>query len=111
LEFDLTPIGEAIRLSLRGRLDTAAVEAMQSRVLESIVPAGRNTIVDLSGVSFLASQGVRLLITATHGLRQRNASLVLFGAQPLVAESLNLVIRQIIPMTDTQAHALELLAP
>jgi len=107
LEFELTPVGEATRLSLRGRLDTATVEAMQSQVLESIVPPGRDTIVDLSGVSFLASQGVRLLITATHGLRQHNASLVLFGAQPLVAESLNLVIRQVIPMTDTEAHALE----
>ena len=109
MEFDLTPVGEVIRLRLRGRLDTAAVEAMQSRVLDSLVPSGRHTMVDLSGVSFLASQGVRLLITATHGLRQRNASLVLFGAQPLVAESLNLVIRQVIPMTDTEAHALELL--
>lgn len=106
MEFELTPVGDAVRLTLRGRLDTLAVQSGQDQVLASIVAPGRDTIVDLSGVDFVASQGVRMLIGATHGLRQRQARLVLFGAQPLVAESLRLAVGKLIPIADTEAQAL-----
>ena len=109
MEYEITPVGAVTRLCLRGRLDSANVEAMHSQVLDAIVPLGRHTVVDLSAVSFVASLGVRMLISATHALRQQNANVVLYGAPPLVAESLNLVIKQIIPMVATEQEALALL--
>lgn len=110
MEFELTDIGIATKLVLRGRLDGAGVAQIEQRLLDGIAAAARNTIVDLAGVSFISSLGIRTLLSAAEALRTMRASLVLYGAQPLVAESLNLVVKQLIPLVSVESQALQLLA-
>lgn len=61
-------------------------------------------------MGFISSLGIRMLLGAADALRPRRATLVLYGAQPLVAESLNLVVKQLIALVSDETQALELLA-
>jgi anti-anti-sigma factor len=110
MELQLTDLGNATKIVLRGRLDTPGVGQIETRFIASIVPAGKHALVDLSGVDFLASMGIRMLITTAHSLRRKKAQLILFGAQPLVQESLDGVsLNQIIPVVASESEAKGLL--
>jgi anti-anti-sigma factor len=58
-----------------------------------------NIVVDLAGVSFLASIGIRLLMTAARGQKGRGGHLVLAAAQPPVLKVIQTAgIDQLIPV-------------
>lgn len=100
---------QGVKIALRGRLDTPGVGAIESRF--AAAAARKNALVDLSGVTFLASMGIRMLITAARGLKSSGHRLVLFGAQALVREVLeNAGLAQIMPIAADESSALQLLA-
>jgi anti-sigma B factor antagonist len=110
MEFQVSDLGSAARIALVGRLDTLGVERIETRFSASIIPKARNTAIDLSGVTFLSSMGLRLLISTARSLSLKKAKLVLFGPQPLVKETLeHASIGAIIPIAVDEAHALQLL--
>ena len=110
MEFELTELGNAARVSLVGRLDAPGVERIETRFMASVVPKARNTAVDLTGVTFVSSMGLRLLISAARSLSQKKAKLVLFGPQPLVKESLDHAsLGDMIPILADKTQALALL--
>jgi anti-sigma B factor antagonist len=109
VEYVLSESGAVTKVALHGRLDAPSVDRIEAGLLASIVAGDRSAMVDLAGVTFVSSVGIRMLLGATEALRQRRARLVLYGAQPLVAESLNLVIKQLIPLVDTESQARALL--
>jgi anti-anti-sigma factor len=93
---------------LNGRLDAAGADQIDLRFTSNVVSPGRNAIIDLSGVTFIASMGLRLLISTARSLRLKGGTLVLFGAQELVKSVLDdAALEQIIPIVETerQAHA------
>lgn len=94
---------------LRGRLDTVGVGEIETRFTATVVPLGRPTIVDLGAVDFVSSMGLRLLIGTARALSLRKAKLVLFGPQPLVAESLESAgLSGLVPIVAGRAEALAL---
>lgn len=100
--------GTATLVRLTGRLDSRGVDGIDLRFTAGVVSPGRNTLVDLSGVSFVASMGIRLLISSARSLSKKGGTLVLFGAQELVQSVLeHAAIDQIIPVVATQQEALE----
>lgn len=102
-------VGEVRRVVLVGRLDTAGVDVVETRFGAAIVPNGRNTIVDLSGVTFLASMGIRMLIATTRALSRKGARLVMFGAAPGVKDVIDTAaLTEIIPLAASENEALEL---
>ena len=112
MQLQVTDLGEASKVTLEGRLDTPGVGEIETRFTASIVPPGRNALVDLSGVTFLSSMGIRMLLTVGRALKGRNATMVLFGAQPAVFQSLEHVgMPDIIPMAEDENRALALLKP
>jgi anti-sigma B factor antagonist len=95
------------RVHLTGRLDASGSDAIGVRFTAAVVPKGRNAVIDLSGVTFVASLGLRLLIATSRGLTNKGHRMALFGAPPLVQEVLdNAAIDQIMPVTATEAEAL-----
>jgi len=103
--------GKVTRVALVGRLDAAGADRVDMRFTAAVVAVGRPALVDLSGVSFIASMGLRLLIASARGLNTKGAKLVLFGANELVQDVLDqAALDQIIPIAATQAQALQLLA-
>lgn len=94
-------LGDAVdgilALSLIGRLDTPGVDHIETQLTAHLVPRGARAIVDLSQVTFIGSGGIRMFITIARALGRRGGKLVLFGAQPLVAQvfdttSLNTIV-------------------
>ena len=95
------------RITLSGRLDTPGVDKVETLFVATVVPSGKSTIVDLSRVDFVASMGIRMFITVARSLRQRQAKLVLYGAQPMVNEVFeNVSLRDIIPIVADEAEAI-----
>jgi anti-anti-sigma factor len=96
-----------IKVTLTGRLDTPGVDRIETRFFEAIVPGGHHAIVDLTGVEFVTSMGIRMFIAAARGARARNARLALFAPQPLVREVFdNAALQQLIDICPNEAAAL-----
>jgi anti-sigma B factor antagonist len=65
LEIQETREGESVRLRLIGELDLASAQGLEGRLRE-LGAAGERVGIDLSGLTFIDSSGIRLLI---HSLR------------------------------------------
>ena len=78
LEIEVTYQGNIARVKLRGRLDTPGVDRIEAKFTSAVVPEGRNTVVDLSEISFIASMGLRMFIGLGQGAQaqQREAGAV-----------------------------------
>ena len=77
MEMQHSDIGNVRKVVLTGRLDTAGVDLIETRFGASIVPAARNTVVDISEVTFLASMGIRMLISTTRSLSRKGGKIAL----------------------------------
>ncbi|MBU1002685.1 MAG: STAS domain-containing protein [Proteobacteria bacterium] len=83
-------VGNVALVSLTGRMDSAGVQAASGLFREMVIHAGRDTVLDMSGVEFMASVGMRLFIEAQKALADTGAKLVLAGPRELVAEGLRI---------------------
>lgn len=112
MDIEVTPLSPSLNcLRLQGRLDAATVDRIEVKVNAAAVAPGHDLLIDLQGVEFLASMGIRLLISAARSLKAKGARVVLFGAQPLVHEVLeHVAIDQIVPVAADEAQARALLA-
>jgi anti-anti-sigma factor len=108
MEFEITPIdAETSRVRLEGRMDSQGVDKIELRFSGGVVAAGRNAVIDLSQVTFLASMGIRLFITSARSLQHKGARMVLFGASEAVQSVLDTVaLDQIIPITVNEQQAI-----
>lgn len=77
ISFDDT--GETLRhIRLTGRLDMAGTDAISETFKELSEATHRQVILDLSGVNFLVSFGIRELITNAKLIQQRGGRMVIF---------------------------------
>ena len=69
MDMDVTDLGNnTVKIALHGRLDTPGVDQIELRFSATIVPKGKNAIVDLSDVSFVASMGLRMFISVARSV-------------------------------------------
>ena len=88
-----------LNLALIGRLDTPGVDRIETPLTAQLVPRGVRATVDLSQVTFLGSGRIRMFITIARALGRKGGRLVLYGAQPLVAEVLETTsLNDIVPV-------------
>jgi anti-sigma B factor antagonist len=98
--------GGILSVSLNGRLDTPGVDQIETQLTAHLVPRGARAIVDLSQVTFIASGGIRMFITIARALGRKGGKVVLYGAQPLVAQVLETTsLNAIIPVRPDAAAA------
>ncbi len=77
------------RIVISGRLDIAGADAISTRFAALAASAPRRIIVDLTGVNFLASIGIRSIISNAKALQQRGGKMVLLvTADTSVAKTL-----------------------
>jgi anti-sigma B factor antagonist len=107
VEMEVTELDpNLINVRLAGRLDTPGVDKVELRFTALLVPSGRNAVVDLSGVSFITSMGIRMFISVARGLMARKAKLALYAPQELVNEVFdNASLRDILPICATADEA------
>ena len=100
MKLDSAQIGDdLLKVSLDGRLDIDGVRAIENRFGFLTTTHRADVIVDLSQVSFLASIGIRMLMTSARGQKGRGGHFFLSSAQPAVEKVLVMSgIDQLIPM-------------
>ncbi len=104
--------GPAAGVELIGRLDSVGVDAVETRFNAAALSSGKHALVDLSGVTFVSSMGVRLLITAAKTMRARQLRLLLVVPAGPVREMLETAaVDTLIPMFVERDEALAVLAP
>lgn len=98
-------------LALRGRLDSAGVGQVDLGFTAHTVPRAKPLLLDMSEVTYLASLGLRMLLTVAKALSSRGAKMVLLNPQPAVRDILNLSgFDQLIPVYKDEGTALAFLA-
>jgi anti-anti-sigma factor len=96
------------RIRLQGRLDAPGADSIGVRFSAAASAAPCRVVVDLSGVGFIASLGMRLLISSARNAKAKNGVMVLFGATDMVQDVLEqMAIDQIMPIVATEALAVE----
>jgi anti-anti-sigma factor len=87
MHMQLIDAGEGIlNVSLVGRLDTPGVDQIETQLTAHLVPRAARALIDLSQVEFIGSGGIRMFITIARALGRKGGKLVLYGAQPSVAQ-------------------------
>ena len=79
--------GVAKKVALVGKLDIAGAEAV-GLPLAAIAGTKTNIVVDMVGVDFIASIGIRHLVSAAKALSRRSGRLVLLNPNDMVTEVL-----------------------
>jgi anti-anti-sigma factor len=105
MDLSFTELPEnSVRISLNGRLDTQGVDAIETRFI--VLAKQKNALVDLSGVSFVASMALRMFIGAARTLKSSGHKMILYAPQEPVGEVFrNASINQIIPVLPDEEQA------
>ncbi|MEO1058835.1 MAG: STAS domain-containing protein [Actinomycetota bacterium] len=95
------------QVALAGKLDIAGLHEVDVLFHGLTAAKQQPAIVDLSGVDYIASLGMGMLISCAQSLQRRGAKMALYGAHGVVDEALrSAAIDQVIPMVDTADAAL-----
>jgi anti-sigma B factor antagonist len=108
MQLQLTDVGNGVlNVLLIGRLDTPGVDAVETQLTAHLVPRGARAMIDLSQVTFIGSGGIRMFITIARALGRKGGKLVLYGAQPFVAQVFETTsLNEIVPVrADASAAA------
>ncbi|NKC30845.1 STAS domain-containing protein [Falsiroseomonas selenitidurans] len=112
MQFEVVEISPAAnKLVLVGRLDATTVGQVETRFTAAVAASGRSAVIDLTGLEFLSSLGIRLLLSSSRVVTRRGGTVVMFGAQPMVAEVLEaMALDDVLPLVPTEAEAMARLA-
>jgi anti-anti-sigma factor len=95
------------RIKLNGRLDLKGAGEIELRFTSLSSTDGSNVIVDMGEVDFIASIGMRLLLTCAKAKAMRGGKMALFSLQPMVVEAMETAgIDSLIPIYSDEASAL-----
>lgn len=72
-----------------GRLDGSNAPALEKELLE-LVQANSNVDIDLSGLDYVSSAGLRVFLAAAKAAKARNGKVVLLSPKPAVLEVLQI---------------------
>ena len=81
---------DVLVLALKGRLDTVSSPSVRDRFQERVDQGERRLVVDASGLTYVSSCGLRLLLQAAKQLEQRSGRMVLCALQEPVMRVLKI---------------------
>ena len=97
---------EFTQVVLTGRLDAVGVDHVGTRFQGLTAARGQHTIIDMSGVEFIASLGLSMLLSAARSLHNHGARAVIVNPQPLVLKVLETAhMPAVIPVVSTVSEA------
>jgi len=98
-------------VALRGRLDTVGAGAIDLK-FNAVAGSKRAIVVDMAGVSFLASLGIRVLVLGAKAVRNKGGKLVLLSPDENAYAVLKTSgIDEIIPILFDRAEAIAAVRP
>jgi anti-sigma B factor antagonist len=75
-------------LAMRGKLDMEGAWEIERDLMDYLSGDMRHLLIDLSGIDFLGSTGIRVFVRSGSALMRKQKKLILFAAQPLVEKTL-----------------------
>jgi anti-sigma B factor antagonist len=100
--------GDILKITLDGRLDVEGTQAIDLKFTALTATKRAGILVDMTGVSFLASIGIRTLLTSAKVASNRGGKLVLVNPQPMVRDVLDRSgVSSLVPVYPDQVSALE----
>lgn len=97
-------------IALHGRLDVEGVNEIQYEFLQKTTWVPKRAMVDLDGVSYIASLGISMLVSAAKELERHGFKMVLLQPKPLVQKTLEASgLHHVIPIATAEMAAIELL--
>lgn len=90
-DFKETIRGDCMVVALAGKLDAATTPAIQAVLLERIRGGHKYLGLDFSGVSYLASSGLRMLLVLARTTTELEGRIVLCGLNATMRETLDVV--------------------
>jgi anti-sigma B factor antagonist len=87
-----TPLaGNVMCLKVEGRLDAGTVPAFEQAMQRLLLEGQARLVVDLDGVNYISSSGLRVLLTARRQSRSRGGDVYLCCLHPRVKEIFEMV--------------------
>ena len=106
---------DAIVATLAGRVDHQSAAQLEAAVMPLLAEAGARQgqlVLDFSGVEYISSVGLRVLMIAAKQMREQKAQLLVAALQTVVAEIFAISrFDRILTVTPTLADALALCSP
>ena len=84
----MTPAASYVVVTLAGEADFENGRQLRDALVSQLSRGARRLIVDVSGLDFMDSTGVNVLVAVRSSLRARGGSLALVAPRPLVARVL-----------------------
>jgi len=105
LSMTSTPGNQRV-ITPHGRLDAPFSRTIESLIHQQFGAGYRHFILDLSDVEYIASSGLKMLVTLWKSLRDVNADFVLAGLQPRVQQTLQMIgLDQVFTIYQSAAEA------
>jgi anti-anti-sigma factor len=116
LELKQVRIADVVVVAVSGRVDHANADQFRALLwpqLASCAAGGDRLVLDLAGLEYISSAGLRVLMLASRDVKARNGTLVVCGLQTIVREifeisRFNIVFRVLV---DRAAALAELRVP
>lgn len=107
MEMQITDVdGKLSKVTFNGRLDTPGVLGIETQFVTGVVPSGKPAIVDLSNVEFMGSMAIRMFISVSRILREKEVKLALYAPQGMVTEVLDIArVKEFVPICSNATEA------
>lgn len=104
--------GDTILVAATGRIDLSNADAFRDALAASLAKAKSTLILDLSGVEYISSAGLRALMIVFKGAKAENKNFGMAALQPLLVEIFTISrFNQVFALFGTVRGAVEKLAP
>ena len=98
-------------ISVTGRLDASTAPKLQTYFEQRISEGKRFFALNLQGVDYVSSGGLRVLLVVTKKVKARNGGVVLSNLHPFVEDLLTMAgFNKLIPTAASEEDAINLLA-
>jgi anti-sigma B factor antagonist len=105
-------VGDAVLAEARGRIDLSNADAFRDDLTAAMAKAKTAVVVDLSGVDYISSAGLRSLMIVHKAAKTEGKTLALAALQPLLLEIFAISrFNLVFPMFETVRAAFDKLAP
>jgi len=99
--------GDTLVVALQGQINSANATAIEGELLDHLENGARKVVLDLAGLNYISSAGLRVILLLAKKLKQQGGALALCQIQPQVSEVFEISgFLSILTVVDTRAAAL-----
>jgi anti-anti-sigma factor len=103
--------GDILTVALTGRLDAATSKGVEDHLLARIDGGARTLVLDLAGLDYISSVGLRVFVVAAKRLKAGGGSIVVCALKPSIQQVFEIAgFTKLFPAYDSRAAAISGLA-